>query len=268
MEHLYRQVTEHVVASGRRIRERAGRIDDIGTSKAYLTEEDLRIERELAAIVHAARPDHRVYAEEEHDRLLEADDVWVIDPISGTQLFIAGLPHYALVAAHVRRKSVHFAVVYDPSVDDLYTARRGGGAYVNGRRMSMAGGGAAGRKVVFNLSIGWKDTAAARAMFCELGGFDLYRIPASHAVNDCAVARGAYHGVVALAKDSFPYFASSLIVREAGGIFTNLAGDEDIGPDDRVFIGGDRETYRMLKSTAQRVLEARAAHSSKTGSGL
>ena len=265
METLYREVTEHMVRSGTRIRDRAGRIDDIGVTKAYLTEEDIRIERELTGIIHASHPRHQVYAEEEHDTVLHGEDVWVVDPISGTQLFISGLPHYAIVASHVHSGSVQFAAVYDPSLGDLYTAYRGKGAYLNGRRIAVSDT-IPTPKVVFNLSLGWTDAVMAHRMFCELGGFDLYRIPASHAANDCLVARGAYSGVVALAKDSFPYFGSSLIIREAGGVFTNLDGDEDISPDDRVFIGGDRATYRLLKPIVERAF-ASGADSSKAGSG-
>jgi myo-inositol-1(or 4)-monophosphatase len=251
---LYQQVIDHMLSSGRRIRDRAGRIDDIGVTKAYLTEEDIRIERELAAIVHAAHPDHHVYAEEEHDHLLDAEDVWVVDPISGTQLFISGLPHYAIVAAHVHGGRVQFAAVFDPTLDDLYTAHRGQGAYLNGRKFSIGDRRSPAQKIVFNLSIGWPDTAAAARMFGALGSFDLYRIPASHAANDCLVARGSYSGVVTFGKDSFPYFASSLIVKEAGGVFTNLRGEEDIRPNDRVFIGGDLQTYQMLKPIVERVI--------------
>jgi hypothetical protein len=53
--------------------------------------------------------------------------------------------------------------------------------------------------------------------------------------------------VVCLAKDSFPYFASSVIIKEAGGVFTNMAGYDNIVSTDRVFIGGDKQTYQTLK---------------------
>ena len=252
MNELYSEIIDQVLASGKRIRAKSGTIQDIGVTKQHLTEEDIRIERELKAVVQRHAPAHAFYAEEENQDFAEADDVWVADPISGTRFFIAGLPHYGIVAAHLHKGAAQFAVVYDPSMDALYTARRGGGAFLNGERMSVAAG-SDDRRIAFDLSSGWPDGARARRMLAELGAFDLYRLPGSHAVNQCLVACGKFHGVVCLAKDSFPYFASGLIIREAGGVFANIAGEADIKPTDRVFVGGERQTARELKTIVEKV---------------
>lgn len=257
MRTLYDAMVGHIVSSGKRIRGKSGTIQDIGVTKAYLTEEDIRIERELKGLVHRSRPRHEFYAEEENDQVFDADDVWVVDPISGTRLFIAGLPHYAIVAAHVHKQEVQFGAVYDPSIDALYTAYRGEGAFLNGQRISVSDPGAAPPKVIFNLALGWKDDAMARDASRRLEGFELYRLLGSHAANDCLVASGKCHGVICLAKDSFPYFASSVIIKEAGGVFTNLAGDENIASTDRVFIGGDPKTYQRLKQLADELFDGR-----------
>ena len=202
MSTLYDTIIDHIVSSGKRIRGRSGTIQDIGIAKAYLTEEDIRIERELKQLVHQSHPRHEVYAEEENDRVPDADDVWVVDPISGTRLFIAGLPHYAIVAAHVHKHEVQFGAVYDPSMDTLYTAYTNKGAYLNGQRISITDPGGE-PKVIFNLALDWKDAAIARDASRCLEGFELYRLLGSHAVNDCLVASGKCNGVVCLAKDSF-----------------------------------------------------------------
>jgi myo-inositol-1(or 4)-monophosphatase len=247
MRTLYDAMVGHIVSSGKRIRSKSGTIQDIGVTKAYLTEEDVRIERELKQLVQQSYPRHEFYAEEENDQALEADDVWVVDPISGTRLFIAGLPHYGIVAAHVHKQEVQFGVVYDPSMDALYTAYKNEGAFLNGQRISIAEPGAGSPKVLFNLALDWKDDAIAREASRRLEGCELYRLLGSHAVNDCLVASGKCNGVVCLAKDSFPYFASSVIIKEAGGVFTNMAGYDNIVSTDRVFIGGDKQTYQTLK---------------------
>ena len=257
MRTLYDTIINHIVSSGKRIRDKSGTIQDIGITKAYLTEEDIRIERELKEIVKQSRPRHAFYAEEENDNVLDADDVWVVDPISGTRLLIAGLPHYAIVAAHVHEHEVQFGAVYDPSIDTLYTAYRNRGAYLNGQRISVKDLDGESPRVIFNLALDWKDTAIARDTFRQLDGFELYRLLGSHAVNDCLVASGKCNGVVCLAKDRFPYFASSLIIKEAGGLFTNLEGDENIKSTDRVFIGGDKKTYQTLKPLVDELFKGR-----------
>ncbi|MDA1185580.1 MAG: hypothetical protein O2930_13175 [Acidobacteria bacterium] len=259
MRTLYDAIVDHMVNSGKRIRGKSGTVQDIGITKAYLTEEDVRIERELKLLVHQSYPRHEFYAEEENDEALEADDVWVVDPISGTRLFIVGLPHYAIVAAHVHKQEVQFGAVYDPSIDALYTAYRNKGAFLNGQRVSVSDPGSAVPKVIFNLALDWKDDAMAREASRRLEGFELYRLLGSHAVNDCLVASGKCNGVVCFAKDSFPYFASSVIIKEAGGIFTNLASDENIVSTDRVFIGGDPRTYQTLKRIVDDLFKGRPA---------
>lgn len=255
MDVLYKKIIKQIVSSGRRIREKSGKIQDIGVTKKNLTEEDIRIERELKQIIKEYNPKHEFYAEEENENFLDAEDVWVVDPISGTHVFINGLPHYGVVAAHIHNHEVQFAVVYDPSMNDLYTAYRNKGVYLNGQRIYIKEVTSEIPKVIFNLSLGWKDAASARKIFYELSDFELYRVAGSHAVNDSLVTCGKYNGVVCLAKDSFPYFASSLIIREAGGTFTNLDGEENIKPGDRVFIGGDKETYQKLKLIVGKILK-------------
>lgn len=255
MDTLYKKIIEQVVSSGKRIREKSGKIKDIGITKNNLTEEDIRIERELKQIIKEFNPKHEFYAEEENENFLDADDVWAVDPISGTRVFINGLPHYGIVAAHIHNHEVQFAVVYDPSMDDLYTAYKNKGAYLNRQKISLKKVSSGSPKIIFNLSLGWKDTTTARKIFYALSEFELYRVFGSHAVNDSLVACGKYNGVVCLAKDSFPYFASSLIIREAGGVFTNINGDKNIKPSDRVFIGGDKETYFKLKSVVEKFLK-------------
>ncbi len=255
MDTLYQKIIEQIVRSGKRIRDKSGKIQDIGVTKKHLTEEDIKIERELKQIIKECNVKHEFYAEEENGIFLDADDVWAVDPISGTSVFISGLPHYGIVAAHIHNREVQFAVVYDPSMDELYTAYRNKGAYLNGRIMTIKKVRPEKPKIIFNLSSGWKDSESARKIFCEISHFDLYRALGSHAVADCLVACGKYHGVVCLAKDSFPYFASSLMIREAGGIFTNINGEEHIKPSDRIFIGGDKGTYQKLKPIIERILK-------------
>ncbi|MBU0743853.1 MAG: hypothetical protein KKE11_00565 [Gammaproteobacteria bacterium] len=254
MDALYKKIIEQLVSSGKRIREKSGKIQDIGVAKKNLTEEDIRIERELKEIVKEFDQKHEFYAEEENEDFLEAKDVWAVDPISGTSAFIRGLPNYAIVAAHIHNNEVQFAAVYDPSMDNLYTAYRNKGAYLNNQKI-LVKNDPEKPSIIFNWSPDWKDSAKAKKIFYELSDFELYRMLSSYAVNDCLVACGKYNGVVCLAKDSFPSFASSLIIREAGGIFTNINGEENIRPSDRIFIGGDAKTYQKLKSIVGRILE-------------
>jgi len=255
MDELYKKIIEQVVSSGKRIKEKSGKIQDIGITKKNLTEEDIKIERELKKIVKEFDTKHEFYAEEENENFLDAEDVWVVDPISGTRFFITGLPHYGIVIAHLHMGEAQFAAVYDPSMDNLYTAYKNKGSYLNEQKISIKETASENPKIIFNLSSNWKDNRISQKMFCELGKFDLYRAPGSFAVNECSVACGQYDGAVCLAKDSFPAFASSLIIQEAGGIFTNIAGEKNIKSSDRIFIAGDEKTYQKLKLIVKKIFK-------------
>ena len=249
METAYDEILDFLVSSGRRIRERSGRIADIGVVKDYLTEEDLRIENELAALLARIAPSHALYAEETHDDFPPGRDVWVADPISGTRTFIEGLLHYGIVVAHLVDRAPRFAAVYDPTADELFQARHGEGATRNGHPIRVAEH-RTGRsaRVLFNLAYGEADTDEARGLFGALSGFDLYRNTNSFAVNYCHVACGRHDGFVTRAKDSFPEMACSLIVREAGGEFTTLDGDTIIRPRHRAFQGGNHAVSERLRA--------------------
>jgi len=242
MDTLYSQVTNYLVASGRQILELAGNVKDIGILKDNLTVEDLRIERGLSALITNAFPEHKIYAEEEHTNFQNGDDVWVIDPISGTRAFIAGLPHYALVASHLHKGVVQFACVYDPSVNELFTARRGQGALLNGMPIHVSSGL---KRIVLNTATSVYDSVEAVKWRTTTQRYKPYRNTNSFAVNYCWVAAGRFDGVVAVTKDSFAEFAGALIIAESGGKLTNTSGDEIVAADTS-FVGGNVVMYSEL----------------------
>ncbi|KKQ41331.1 MAG: Inositol-1-monophosphatase [Candidatus Magasanikbacteria bacterium GW2011_GWA2_37_8] len=252
MEQLYSQIIDYVVKSGKRINQRAGKIKDIGITKQYLTEEDIAIERGIKNLVNKFNPNHTFYAEEENFDFNKARDVWICNPISGTRTFINGLAHYGMAVAHMHNGKVVFSVVYDPSMNQLFTAYKGKGAFLNGERLKIKLV-KNNPKVLFHLSIMWKDSGKSQKMFELLTKFELYRNWNSQALSYCHLAKGIYNGLIIFSKDSFPDFAGSLIVKEAGGIFTNLNGEKDIKPSDRVFIAGDKKTYGELKQMVDKI---------------
>jgi myo-inositol-1(or 4)-monophosphatase len=255
-EELYGRIRDFILASGSRIRDRAGRLEDVGVAKLYLTEEDVRIETELAALLQELAPDHAFYAEEQHENPVgRAKDTWVCDPISGTRTFIAGLAHFGVVVAHMNAGQAVFGLVYDPSTDELFEARRGAGATCNGTPIHVSESlpfAAEGPRITLNLTYDYRDPEEAAATIHTLtqtpGAFDLYRNTNSFGVNYCHVACGRYDGVVALTKDSFPEVAGGLILREAGGVFETYAGSREVRPDDRRFLGGSKRVAAALHS--------------------
>lgn len=253
IEDLYQSIITKLKTDGKRLTTRSGSIEDIGVTKQYLTEEDLRIERELTDMIKSFDQSHVVYAEEENDEVREAEHRWVIDPISGTNHFIRGLPHYGLVVAHVVRGVTQFAAVYDPTIDEMFTARRGERPQVNGKdiRVSESGDDSKKVRVLLNLSSEQVGSERAVRVLEKLSQYNTYRTSSSMGVSYCWVAMGRYDGVVALTKDSFPEVAGGFFIEQAGGLFTTKKGDTTIKPQDRFFIGGNKKAYEMLRESLQ-----------------
>jgi myo-inositol-1(or 4)-monophosphatase len=253
VEPSYAEVARFLVASGRRIAERAGRLPDLGVSKRFLTEEDLRIERELRALVAEHFPGDGFVAEEEHDDPWDGTH-WVVDPISGTHTFLAGLAHYGMVATRVVDGEPVFTAIHDPSTGETFTARAGGGAWctrstsADPRRLAVTTEptGPDGPKVLLNLTYSYRDPAEAERVHRALVAFDLYRHTGSFAVAYCHVAAGRFDGVVSLTKDAFTEIAGALVLREAGGVFRSFDGEERVDRDERRFLGGAPWFARQL----------------------
>lgn len=242
-----------MVASGKRLTTKTGHIADIGITKVDLTEEDLAIERGFKEIIMAFDGEHTLYAEEENDFYQPTENIWVVDPISGTHNFIKGLPHYTIVITHLVNHQAVFAAVYDPSADELFTAYAGQGAFLNGQPIKVSQNSA--NNVIYRKSSQWQDLEAAKLVLDSLSGYQIENKRCSMAANYSWIACGRFDGIVAFTKDAFPEYAGSLIIKEAGGIFTNLEGKADILPTDRIFVAGNKKTYDELLALAQKAIK-------------
>ncbi len=245
MESTYKKIAEFVVVAGKRLATRAGKIADVGVRKKYVTEEDVAIERGIAAIIANAHPTHALWAEEEHEHLPDADDIWIADPISGTKTFIEGGTEYSIAIAHMRKGVVQFSAVYHPPTDELFFAHRGQGATCNGRAIRVSNPSTT-PSLYFKQSPDWNDALVARralGVLEQIGNVE--SVARSSSFYCCQVACGRRDGIFLLSKDGFPELVSSVIVTEAGGVFTNGDGGA-VTPTDRMFIGASSVLHEKM----------------------
>jgi myo-inositol-1(or 4)-monophosphatase len=151
------------------------------------------------------------------------------------------------VAAYVYKGESIFAVVYDPSVDELFTAEKGKGAFLNSHRIQVSTTDA--KNILFNHFAEWNDVEQSKRIWDAMFDFHPYRNRQSYALSYCYVASGRFDGILSMTKDVFPEFAGSLIVNEAGGVFTNSNGQKNLKIADRLFIAGNNPTYTKLIET-------------------
>ena len=192
-----------------------------------VTEYDRRVQELLTAEFHAAMPDAHYFCEEmnEQDRL-DAAQLFIIDPIDGTMNFVHGFHHSCISVAYAEHGTVCAAAVYNPYVDEMFTAVRGEGAKLNGSPISVTGAGLSESVVCYG-SAPYDPHLADRTFSLVRKAFDLsldVRREGSAALDLCTVAAGRAGLYFELQVSLWDYAAGALIVREAGGNCCDIEG--------------------------------------------
>ena len=194
----------------------------------YLTDVDGETEELIAARLHAAFPRDGFIGEETTGRPApEGGVVWVVDPIDGTANFARGIPHFCVSIACVLEGAIEVGVIYDPVCDELFTARRGGGAFLNGAPIKPSDATSLANSSV---EVGWNLRAGASKYIdllrrVALWGASPFRT-GSGALGVAYVAAGRRDGYVEHHINAWDCLAAILLVTEAGGYASDfLAGD-------------------------------------------
>jgi myo-inositol-1(or 4)-monophosphatase len=194
----------------------------------FITEVDGEVERLIQSRLIGIFPEDG-FIGEEGDGLVGAagGPVWVVDPIDGTSNFARGTPYYCVSIACVVGRAVEVGVIYDPMFDELFCARRGGGAWLNGAAMKTASTSELGKSTI---EVGWNLRAGSTAFLGLLSrivasGAGVIRA-GSGALGLAYVAAGRRDGYVENHINAWDCLAGNLLVAEAGGYVSNfLAGE-------------------------------------------
>ena len=195
----------------------------------FVTQVDRSAESAIIDIIRQAYPDHAILGEE--SGALEgkkAEYRWIIDPLDGTTNYIHGFPQYCVSIALEHRGAIEHGVVYDPSRNELFTASKGGGAFLDDRRMRVT--------KCANL----KDALVGTGFpFKEMSRLDLYfrqlrevmqtssgvRRAGAAALDLAYVAAGRLDAFWELGLAPWDMAAGALLIQEAGGMVGDLKGD-------------------------------------------
>ena len=233
----------------------------------FVTEVDHASEKVIIETLLGAYPGHGILAEEsgsEHGAK-DSEFVWIIDPLDGTTNFIHGFPVYCVSIALAIRGKVDQAVIYDPTRNDLFTATKGRGAYMNDRRLrvskrtrmqeSLIGTGFPFRK--------GDNFKRYVKMFEEvMQNCAGLRRPGAAALDLCYVAAGFYDGFFETGLNPWDIAAGSLLITEAGGLIGNFTGESDFMYQREVVAGNPKIYGQMVGILAPytRVIKADEAH--------
>ncbi len=198
----------------------------------FVTEVDVACEKVIIETLLTAYPGHGIWAEEsgtEHGAQ-DSEFVWIIDPLDGTTNFIHGLPVYCVSIALAVKGKIEQAVVYDPTRNDLFTATKGRGAYMNDRRLRVS------KRIRLEeclISTGFPYRAGDNlAKYLQMLGDIMPRTagvrrPGAAALDLAYVAAGFTDGFFEANLQPWDVAAGSLLITEAGGLIGNFSGDAD-----------------------------------------
>ena len=198
------------------------------TRTDFVTDVDVRVQETLAARLAELLPEVQFMGEEQDNSAIDVTrPFWVLDPVDGTTNLIRALRHSAVSLGLCDGGAVVFGVVFNPYADELFTARLGGGAYMNGRPIHVT------RAASLAESLVYAGTAPGHREWTDLVFRDLKRIyersldlrrSGCASLDICDVACGRLDAYEERYLCPWDYAAGSLIVAEAGGRATNCDG--------------------------------------------
>ncbi len=217
----------------------------------FVTEVDKNAEAAIIQVIHDAYPDHAILAEESGKSAGAkgaSEYTWIIDPLDGTTNFIHGFPQYAVSIALMHRETLSHAVIYDTAKNELFHASRGGGAFMNDRRIRVS------KRTQFSdalIGTGFPYSNMEeldnylrmfRAVVSQVAGV---RRAGAAALDLAYVAAGRMDGFWELGLSPWDVAAGVLLIQEAGGLVSDFEGESDYLYSGRI-VGGNPKIFHQL----------------------
>ena len=217
--------------------------------KDLVTEFDVAVEKYLKKRFSKKFKKFNIIAEESDNANIEFNNSIIIDPIDGTTNFVNGVPHTAISVGVYKNKKPYLAVVYNPILDELYTAKIGKGAFLNGKRLKVSSEDNFQKSLIatgFPYTSGSDENDLNDVVkrikdvlpLCQ----DLRRL-GSASLDLCYVACGTYEGYYEMNLRAWDVSAGILIVTEAGGKISNINGDEYTLFEDKFLVASNSKIH-------------------------
>jgi myo-inositol-1(or 4)-monophosphatase len=222
----------------------------------YVSQADRKAEQLVHAELARARPDYSFLMEE--SGAIEGSDSqhrWIVDPLDGTTNFLHGIPIFAVSIALERQGQIVAGVIFNPAMDELYTAERGAGAFMNDRRLRVSG-----RRNLVDSVIGTGVPHLGRGHHPTYLG-ELSRVMGETAgirrlgaasLDLAYVAAGRFDGFWEDALQPWDIAAGILMVREAGGFVTDLDGGQEMLDRHSILAGNEPIHSGLLRLLKKR----------------
>ncbi len=253
-------MTKAALKAARGLKRDFGEVENLQVSRKgpadFVSAADLKAESVLRAELSRARPDFGLLMEESGaGGAPDAERRWIVDPLDGTTNFLHGLPHFAISIALEERGEIIAAVIYDPAKDEMFTAEKGCGAFLNDRRVRVA----SRRRLdeaIFATGIPFKGLPSHARFLGELG--EVMAVSAgvrrwgAAALDLAYVAAGRLDGFWEPGLSPWHFAAGMLLVREAGGVTSEIEG-RPLSLSSRSLVAANPELHMELQRLLTRV---------------
>jgi myo-inositol-1(or 4)-monophosphatase len=220
-------------------------------SRDFVTEVDRTAERMITEILQAGAPEGRVVGEELSPTLVKDGLVWVVDPLDGTTNFLHDFPSYAVSIAAAIDGVLEAGVVLHVPRNETYSAARGGGSWL-GQRQLCVSAIVDPEFALIGTGFPFQDVSRLEEYQRQFGrvarGTSGIRRPGAAALDLADVAAGRFDGFWEQRLSAWDIAAGSLLIREAGGIITDLSG-RDIGIEHTGVVAGNPSMHGWLIDT-------------------
>lgn len=218
----------------------------------YVSEVDRAAEQAIIEILLSAYPNHAILAEESGTQG-ESEFQWIIDPLDGTTNYLHGFQQYGVSIALAHKGVLTHAVIFDPARNDLFTASRGGGAFLNDRRLRVSKRIYL-KEALIGTGFPYRDFThldAYMAMFKEmLQKTSGVRRPGAACLDLAYVAAGRFDGFWEFGLNPWDIAAGVLLVQEAGGLVGDFRGEQNYMQSGDILAGNPKIFSQLLQLIA------------------
>ncbi|MFC2009625.1 inositol monophosphatase family protein [Chloroflexota bacterium] len=222
----------------------------------FVTDVDVLVEKKVIALLQAEYPDYNILSEEAAAIDNKSEYTWIIDPLDGTNNYVHGIPFYSVSIALTSREEILLGVIYDPWMQELFTAEKGAGARLNSQPIAISDrtsieGSFIGCDMGYDADAGIRILDTVKDNWPQMCGL---RIMGSAVLGLAYVSCGRLDLYVHLYLYPWDIASGILIVREAGGEVTDWEG-KPATVQNRQILAGNRalsvEFMEMMKSQPQ-----------------
>jgi myo-inositol-1(or 4)-monophosphatase len=260
---LLNVMVQAAMKAGRSLSRDFGEVQNLQVSMKgpgdYVSQADRKAEETIFTELSKARPGYS-FLMEERGTVEGSDDQhrWIVDPLDGTTNFLHGIPLFAISIALERQGQIVAGVVYNPAMDELYTAERGGGAFMNDRRLRVAARTKLSDAVIGcglpHLGRGHHGNflVELRNVMGEAAGVRRF---GSASLDLCYLAAGRMDGFWETGLSAWDIAAGILMIREAGGFVSDMDGSQAM-LETGSLVAGNETIHRALMKTLRKPISA------------